>query len=86
MLCYNNTTNFFAYVYRGGMPNKKDLSIKVSKGKLPTIPKDVKESNNTVIRSIYKAMKKCYTYDPGVRPSARVIANDLISVLHSLKK
>ena len=66
------------------MPNKKELSIKVSKGILPTIPKDVKESKNIVIKRIYKAMMKCYTYDPNRRPSARVIANDLHHGIESL--
>jgi hypothetical protein len=50
----------------------KDLILA---GKQPTLPREIEESNRTVIKGIVHAMKKVFTFNPEVRPSARKIAN-----------
>jgi serine/threonine protein kinase len=61
----------------GGKPSAHEISEKVRKGILPHIPEEVWKSDDSEVQIILEAMLRCYTFDPGLRPSARQIANYL---------
>ena len=61
----------------GGRPSSHEISNKVRHGILPEIPDEVKNSENKEVQVILRAMLRCYTFDPAVRPSAREITKYL---------
>ena len=69
----------------GGKPSKAEVSEKVKKGVLPTIPVEVIESTDPEVTAIREAMFRCYTFDPLDRPSAREIARTLQAALDKLE-
>jgi serine/threonine protein kinase len=69
----------------GGKPSKQEMTEKVQKGILPTIPNFVKKSTQPEEVAIREAMLRCYEKDPAKRPSAREIAVSLQKALDKLE-
>lgn len=54
-------------------PTKEDLTNKVARGVMPSIPVDVLESKDPEVQSILRMMIRCYSLNPEDRPTARQI-------------
>lgn len=61
----------------GGRPSKEEVNDKVMRGVLPTIPREIMETNDTEVVAIRDEMLRCYEFHPDKRPSAREIARSL---------
>jgi len=68
-----------------GKPLKSEISEKVKKGILPTIPDEVATSTDPEIIAIRDAMLQCYTYDSEKRPTARELTQFLQASLDRLE-
>ena len=65
------------HVEPGGKPSREKLKEKVKNGKLPFIPKQIKESKNPETQAIYSAMMMCYTVNVQDRPSSQDVSRFL---------
>jgi serine/threonine protein kinase len=68
-----------------GKPTKMEVTEKVRRGILPTIPQYILQTADPEIAAIRDAMVRCYTADATQRPSAREIANTLEQTLGRLQ-
>jgi serine/threonine protein kinase len=62
-----------------GRPKPLQVRKMILSGKAPSLPPDVKGSNDKAVKAIAHAMGMARTYDPRKRPSAREIAEYLVS-------
>jgi hypothetical protein len=69
----------------GGRPSRTNLIKNVKSGKLPFIPKQIKDSKNPETQAIYTAMMMCYTINALDRPSSKDISRFLRHQLQLLE-
>jgi hypothetical protein len=73
------------YAEPGGKPSRTKLIDNVKTGKLPYIPKEIKESKDQETQAIYTAMMMCYTIRASDRPSSHDVARFLRNQLQILE-
>jgi serine/threonine protein kinase len=73
---YAIVTSYLPYTYPR-LYTEEEFRQMIINGTKPTLPERIENSQHPVNRVIVRAMKKCFTYNPSHRPSAREIAQEL---------